>query len=91
MVKRKANVHIEDWLGERGSPSLTANGPTVTVGKGLVPATVPVPFPTPVAAGPPVTPNDLASEVKTGTEPAEPVIPTGDDVASNHEEAARWF
>ena len=91
MVKRKANVHIEDWLGERASPSLTANGPTVTVEKELVPATVPVPSPTSLPASPPATPNVPASEVTAGTEPAEPVAPTGDDVASNHEEAAEWF
>ena len=80
MVKKKANVHIEDWLGERASPSLTANGPTV-----------PVPSPISVPASPPVAPNVSASEVTAGSEPAEPVAPTGDDMATNHKEAAEWL
>ena len=70
---------------------LTDNGPTVPVEEELVPATVPVPFPISVPASPPVAPNVSASEVTAGSEPAEPVAPAGDDVASNHEEATEWF
>lgn len=88
MVKRKANVNLEDWLGERASPSITNNAPTVTVEEELVLATVPVPFPISISASSSVAPNVLASKVTPGSVPAEPVAPTSDDVVVDHEEAA---
>ena len=91
MVKRKANVSLEDWLGERASPSITNNAPTVTVEEERVPATVLVPVPISVSASSPVAPNVSASKVTAGSVPAEPVAPTSDDVAVDHEEAAEWF
>ena len=91
MVKRKANVHIEDWLVERASPALTDNGPTVPVEEELAPTTVPVPFPIVIPASPPVAPNGSVSEVTAGSKPVEPGAPAGDDVAFTHEEVAEWF
>ena len=91
MVKRKANVSIDDWLGERASPSITITAPTVTVEEELGSNYILVPTPISAPASSPVAPNVSANEVTAWPVPVEPVAPTGDDVAVNHEEAAEWF
>ena len=91
MVKRKANVSIDDWLGERASPSITITTPTVTVEEELAPTTIPVPAPISAPASSLVAHNVSANEVTARPVPVEPVAPTGDDMAVNHKEAAEWF
>ena len=91
MVKRKANVSIDDWLEEGASLPRTSPATIATVEERPVPADTPVHVSTPVPVSPPATTPTPANEVMAGSVPVEPVAATGDDVDVNHEEAAEWF
>ena len=86
MVKRKANVSVDDWLGERVTPSRIIPATTVAVEEELTSTSQPVPVPTTVPASVPVAINPQTNEA-----PAEPVAATCGDVAVNQGEAAEWF
>ena len=91
MVKRKANVSVDDWLGERVTPSRIIPATTVAVEEELTPTNLPVPVPTTVPASAPVATNPQTNEVPAGSVRAEPVVATGGDVAVSQGEAAEWF
>ena len=91
MVKRKANVSIDDWLGERVSPSRTIPATTVTVEEELASTNIPVPTPISTPSSSPVAPNTQANEVVAGSVPVEPVATPSGNVAVDQDEAAEWF
>ena len=86
MVKRKANVSVDDWLGERATPSRIIPSTPAAVEEELTPTSLPVPVPTTTPASAPVAANPPTNEV-----PAEPVATTVGDVAVGQGEAAEWF
>ena len=88
MVKRKANVSIDDWLEEGVSLPRTSPVATITVEEGPAPAGPPIHAPIPAPSSPPAAPHTPANEVTAGS---VPVATMGDDVAVNQEEVAEWF
>lgn len=88
MVKRKANVSVDDWLGERVTPSRIIPTTTVAVEEELTSTSLPVPVPSTVPSSVPVATNPQTNEAPAGPVPAEPVAATGGEVAVSQGEAA---
>ena len=86
MVKRKANVSVDDWLGERVTPSRLIPSTPAAVEEELTTTNLPALVPTTIPASAPVVANPPTNDV-----PAEPVAATGGDVAVSQGEAAKWF
>ena len=91
MVKRKANVSVDEWLGEGVNPSRPSPTTTTIVAKQPTLTTLPVPASITVPAGAPVTTSTKTNEVPAGSLPVEPVTAMGGDRPITHEEAAEWF
>ena len=91
MVKRKANVSVDEWLGEGINPSRPSPATTTPVAKQPALTNLPVPASITVPAGAPVTTSTKANGVPAGSLPVELVTATGGDGPVNQEEAAEWF
>ena len=85
MVKRKANVSIDEWL--EGGVSIPGTSPTTTI----TAEEEPTPSNIPAPANIPVLPNTPATEVVTESVPVEPVAIPVANVAIPGEEEANWF
>ena len=79
MVKRKANVSIDEWL--EGGVSIPGTSPTTTV----------TAEEEPTPSNIPTLPNTPATEVVTESVPVEPVAIPVVNVAIPGEEEANWF
>ena len=82
MVKRKADVSIDEWLG--GGTSLPVANQAATIAAEEKPAS----SSDPTAE---VTSNSLTAEVVTAPVPTGPVIAPVTDVAVSVEDEGHWF
>ena len=85
MVKRKANVSIDEWLEGGVSPPGTSPAATVAAEEGSCTLNIPT-----VEEGP-VPAHIPAAEVIHGPVPAEPVTTPVVDVAAQEEGEDHWF